>query len=429
MAILPTTRLTPFGQKPIRKIGRIAASKVYPPRKKPVVRTGPPSGRPGTLYGGFAGMPGASVLSSVYSPLLKQLAAQEKLAQDRARGIYAAHSDALASALGTASAPLADIYGRGAASTAGVAEAVANRLQGTGQAEGQSLAAKLAQINSPQTGGADVQQMYQGLSSAGFAANSADLQRMIDEGTAAQGYAAKLPGIGRLAASQQMGSYLSDVAQEFGGQRKALMEQIPQVSLSLLQQAQQQRMAMLDQRSKERMALMALGNKAQLKAMERKWEIQDRNFNANLKLQLEQMGIDARMADDSGGYNLTGYGTNSKFVIDPRTGAVLGPNPNYVAPKKPAASSGKPSATSNRVDLRVRRNQAVQEITAQLFNPKTRAPRESAPRTIPELNGVINRILRMYEIDPFKKQGTSIRRSILFRMGLRQKADGSWFQP
>lgn len=432
MATLPT-----FGSKTVKSLGAMTKRTLRPkkplvPKKPPVVKTGRPSGVPGNLYGTFAGMPGGSLLNSIYSPLLNQLAAQERAAQGRAQGIYQSHSDALAAALGQTQAPLADAYARGTASTAATAEAVANRLQGRGAEEGQSLAAKLGAINAPGTTAQDVQKYYGDLSGAGFASNSADVQRMIDEGTAAQAYGAKLPGIGRLAASQQMSGYLHDVAQEFGGQRQALMEQIPQAAMSLYQDMISQKQAMDEQRSKERMALMALGDKAALKVQERKWKIQDRNFAANLSMQLKQMGIEsseslaAQKANQPDSYNLQGLSSASKYIIDPRTGQVLGPNPNYRPPTKTQKAT---QTASGRADLRVRRNQAIKEINMQLFNPNTRAPRENAPPTIAGLNGVINSILRSYQFDPFKKEGIAMRRSVLYRMGLRQRKDGTWYQP
>jgi hypothetical protein len=298
-----------------------------------------------------------TLTEQMFNPLFAKLGETRARAEQNLRSTYGRHATGLENALKGTAAPIAGAFDTGIAQAAKVNEAVANRLSGQGQTQGASLAAQLAQIGADQGAASKLASDYANVGNAQFARDAADLQHLIGRRGEALSYTGKLPGIGRLTAAQDLSKALSESGAEFAEQESSLKNAALDRSFDLYGtlrgEAQQDRQLQaqarqneLDRRADERQALMALKAaaldkresrmyEAMLKSQERQWELEDQQWEA------QQDAIEREQGGS--GYNLQGTGSESQFLIDPRTGQVIGKNPNY---RPPGAGSSKDNWTT-----------------------------------------------------------------------------------
>lgn len=203
----------------------------------------PASKKPGATYESYlrfvAKRRGAKLASAATDPLaptpepvLRQQTTEAVRAQidpiireitgstDRAARGVESLTDTYASRLAPFEDAAKERYGRAAEATAGVAEALANRLQGRGAEEGAGLRQKLAQIGAPDrltqevAGGA--QGFAAGAANAGFGIDSAALDEIIGHGATAEDFAGSLPGIARIAGVRAVGDVRRQGQQQIG---------------------------------------------------------------------------------------------------------------------------------------------------------------------------------------------------------------------
>lgn len=100
-------------------------------------------------------------------------------------------------------------FARAAEATAGVSQALADRLAGKGTEAGQGLREKLAAINAParltQEVAGGTEQFATDAANAGFGIDSAALDEIISRGAGAEDFAAALPGIANIAGIRSIG--------------------------------------------------------------------------------------------------------------------------------------------------------------------------------------------------------------------------------
>lgn len=171
-------------------------------------------------------------INPVLAEITRSITSRANAGQNAIRG----YTDRLASELGSYQESAGNIYGAAQRAQAAADAALAQRLSG----QGGQLAEQLAQRFSSAGGGGDpgvARQTGEGASGALYATGSAALSDLISRGAGEQAYAAKLPGLAKLAGVQgvrdlQLGAQ-RDLADETGRVR----QQVPGMISELLRSA------------------------------------------------------------------------------------------------------------------------------------------------------------------------------------------------
>lgn len=125
-------------------------------------------------------------------------------------------------------------FGRAAEATAGVSQALADRLAGKGAEAGAGLREKLAAINAPdrltQEVAGGTERFGTGAANAGFGIDSATLDEIISRGAGAEDFAASLPGIAGIAGVRSIGDVRAAGQRSVGEVRK----QVPALLAELM---------------------------------------------------------------------------------------------------------------------------------------------------------------------------------------------------
>lgn len=374
-----------------------------------------------------------TVTESMFAPLLARLGAQRAAAENNARSAYGVHATALENALKATAAPIASSFDTGIASAAAINDAVANRLNNVGGAAAGDLKAKLAQIGSDPAAAAALAASYTGAGNAGFAKDSADLQHLVGRRAEAGSYQGKLPGIARTTSAQALESALSQMRGEFGGQESDLKNAAVDKAFDLYgsfrgeqaaqkAQAAENQRALMEAAQKERASIRALRMAATTAAEKRRYDKMEKDLNRKVALETEkikaqakidaaQIGADAKVATDNPPKpdKVTGPANQKYITVNGKK--VL--NPNYV----PTAPTEKTTPKHVVQDIR----NAVWDSQNETWNASLLSAIKGSPNRIDHvINGVINKRLRQFNINPFGKQGTNIRRGILKELSGRE---------
>ena len=164
------------------------------------------------------------------NPVVAELMRDVDRREQRGAQTIAASTNALASQLGTYEEPTRRSYAESTSRLAGVNDALAERVTGTGTSLSSRLAEMLKGTPNAQTISTGVVDTARGSANAGYATGSADLSELTTRSQSAQDYFRKLPGIGRLTGQQHLRDLRAGSADARADVRaykaKAYMEQL-----------------------------------------------------------------------------------------------------------------------------------------------------------------------------------------------------------
>lgn len=368
-----------------------------------------------------------SVIQQMFSPLFAQLGQQRAAAEANTRNAYNAHASALEAALAARSGAVSQPFDTAVASAAAINDAVANRLNNVGSAQSNDLRAKLARISADPGAAAQLAQNYTGAANAGFARDAAALQHLVGRRGEAVSYANKLPGLGRLSASNDYASALNQLRSNFASREAGLQEDVARGAMSLYdtfrqenqaerQMREQARQAELDRRQEDKQALMALRAAALDKATERAYDQQIRNMERQWELEDQQWEAQQDAIDRASGGSdakLTGP-ANQKWIT---VNGQIVKNPNYVPPTK-----AKPKGSTNDTWQTVgsaKRERVINTIRNKIINPDFGRIRDqivNSPTPDRMISNMIWREMRLLGIPPTSAAGKKLWRDIFLSL-------------
>lgn len=422
-------------------------------------------------------------------PILDEINRRQQQETGQAQADKAAQVAAMTKAYQDQVAPLTQTYDTSVNQATQLNQGVADRLAASSGQDAAAYQKQLEAIGAPNAAQAGQQatQAGQAAGSVSYASGANDVSNLIAAKTADLAFLQKQPGVAAQQAEHDLASQLQEIVSKYQDQAGDVRSQIPQEVQSMFESAYgrkadasksafdaaaqsadntyqdalnawkagndqkqytyEQKMAqrkelddiaaqheknlydLQQEREKGKLALIINAQNAKTKfnadAYNRQTKLLTQQLNNQYKQQNQQWMIEHGFTPT--GSNLPQPKTtkstgppSQKYITGPDGNPV--PNPNYVPPSKKKPASGA-------ADNRVRENQAVNEINSQLFNPKTKQPRVNAPTGLGDLNGIINTTLRAHKVDPFGKQGTSIRKAALYKMGWRQRPNGQWWFP
>lgn len=158
-------------------------------------------------------------------PLFAQLATQRANTEGQLGSAYESSAQGLAQALAASGAGVTGAFNTAAQQSAATADAARKALAGEGTAATGDLASKLGQIGASPTNVADLAKTYQGAGASGYSRNLQDTQELLARGADAGSYLAKLPGLARLTANQDLQAALAQARTQFTGQEGQLREE------------------------------------------------------------------------------------------------------------------------------------------------------------------------------------------------------------
>jgi len=353
--------------------------------------------------------------------LLSALAASRDREIGSLRSQLEGRSAAIAQLYAGAGAPLEANYNKAIQESSAVNEAVANRLHQEGEAGVQSLTAKLAQIGASNTPiSSDIQQVYRGAEGANYAMDAGDIQRLISRLAEEKTRIAEEPANVRRQLESEFNQTVAEIMQDYLAQEADIRSsgidseeeyrmakfQFDQEQKAAqeerLQQLEDQRLEWFKARQEERMAQRALASKAEQRALERRWEIEDKNAERQFQLQRDAI---------QHGYD----------VADAKLDAQLNP------PKSSQPKASKPGPRG--ANSQATRSQALTAAKQAVFDSKGRLRQKiyTSRDVDGNIQSIVNAVLQANGISPWSKEGTSIRKAI-FALANNQKVPGGTYK-
>lgn len=393
---------------------------------RPVAPTGP-------VQRGIAPTP--STMGSV-DPFLASLARDRDAQLGRIRGNFQGFTSELQGALAALIPGFGQIYDRAEASAAATNKAVADRLGVSGEQAQADLGAKTAQINAPGTAPQDLGQLYKGAAGAGFAYGAADVERLNEEGAAAELFASKMPFITGLEGARVAGQLMSGVEEDYRTQNtnylkekmqqdredKRYREEVEREERQRLEDRQfEQAQARAAQRQREKefmLTLMADATEAQRKAaekrLEREWDKEDAQIKRQHDIEMANLRADNSYTNAAAGRAESRAQADKAredqqaFQAGENAKARAAAKAKQNDPNKPVSVAQWMVEDARRSVLRTT-NKNQRKFSEDILPMLRSSPGQSDGI----INGAINASLRASGINPNSQQGKNIRRRIL----------------
>lgn len=165
---------------------------------------------------------------SIYEPILKMI--QDRQARDsaEARARSAASVEGATKAYAEQRPKLEGLYNSAIGQATAVTEAVSKRLAGTSTERGEDFAKRLAAMGAPETGSVqDLSALYSGATSANYAIDMNDVNRLVSRGAEARAYNEKAPLLFRQQSEADLSEALNELTKTYGDQSGEIIANVP----------------------------------------------------------------------------------------------------------------------------------------------------------------------------------------------------------